>query len=354
MRRLYHVSRKPVGQAPGTVEHVGEQKVDKVRITLTDYDPPHVEEREIAKVEECFPYRDAPTVSWINIIGLHDTQLLEKLGEHFGLHPLVLEDIANTHQRPKIEDYQGFLYLVCRMITFNEEIQQVKTEQISIVLGQGYIFSFQEQEGDVFDPVRRRIRHGKGKLRKAGPDYLLYTLLDAVVDNYFLALEKIGEQIEELEEKMLEHPTSDLLQTIHTLKREMILIRRSIWPLREVLGDMQRAESALIEAENSIFLRDVYDHTIQVADIIDSFRDLLSGLQDLYLSSLSNRMNEVMKVLTIIATIFVPLTFVAGLYGMNFDFMPELRWKWGYLAVWIVMIGIAGIMLSFFHRKRWL
>jgi magnesium transporter len=348
------MGHKKPGQAPGTVSYVGEKKVAHMRIMLMDYDPPHVEEKEFSDVGDVLAYRDAPTVSWININGLHDTVALQKLGDHFGLHPLVLEDIVNTHQRPKMEDYQDYVYLVCRMIYFSEDTQQIDTEQISLVLGPNYILSFQEREGDVFDPVRERIRHGKGRIRKTGPDYLAYALLDAVVDNYFIALEKVGDRIESMEMELLDEPTTELLQAIHALKREMILVRRAVWPLREVLGRLERAESILIKEETSVFLRDVYDHTIQVADVVESFRDMLSGLQDLYLSSISNKMNEVMKVLTIIATIFVPLTFVAGIYGMNFDFMPELHWKWGYPGVWVVILTVGVVMLVYFRRRKWL
>jgi magnesium transporter len=240
------------------------------------------------------------------------------------------------------------------MITFNDEEKRIVSEQVSLVLGPNYILSFQEHEGDVFGAVRERVRRGKGRIRKSGADYLAYALLDAVVDNYFVVLEKFGDHIESLEELLLGNPTLELLQNIHQIKREMILMRRSVWPLREVAGGIGRDETPLVHDSTRIFYRDVYDHTIQVADAVESYRDMLTGLQDLYLSSISNKMNDIMKVLTIIATIFVPLTFVAGIYGMNFEFMPELGWKWSYLIFWIVILGIGGAMIGYFRSRKWL
>jgi len=354
MIRLFRRSARRAGLAPGTVEHVGERHVDKLRFTVMDYDAQDCMEKELPSVTECLAFREPPRISWLNVDGLHDTSALVTLGEHYGIHSLVLEDVANTQQRPKMEDYQEYFYIVVRMLHFDEAEMRVSAEQISLVLGPSYVISFQERPGDVFDPVRDRIRRGKGRARRMGADYLAYMLLDAVVDSYFVILERIGEQIEVLENQLLESPTSDLLQTIHDLKREMILLRRSVWPLREVVSGLERAESELVGDELGVFLRDVYDHTIQVVDAVESYRDVLSGLQDLYLSSISNRMNEVMKVLTIIATVFIPLSFLAGIFGMNFENMPELGWKWSYPIFWMVILAIGGGMMAYFRRKGWL
>jgi magnesium transporter len=343
-----------VALPPGTVEYIGEKKVEKVRMTILDYDQDQYEEKEVSTPEECYPYRDTHRVSWINVDGLHDTEILKKIGEHFNLHSLVLEDIVNTHQRPKMEDHGDYIFIVLKMLHYNEEVNQVIAEQVSVILGRGYVISFQEKEGDIFNPVRDRIRKAKVRIRKMGSDYLAYALMDAIVDNYFVILEKFGEQVESLEEDLVDKPTPQLLEQIHQVKREMIFLRRSVWPLREVVSNLERIESKLIRKAMAIFFRDLYDHTVQVMDAVESLRDVSSGLQDLYLSSISNKMNDVMKVLTIIATIFVPLTFVAGIYGMNFEFMPELKWRLGYPIVWIVIVGVALMMLRYFRRKRWL
>jgi len=353
-RFVKRVSKK-IGLSPGTLVHIGKKKIEKVRIRIIDYDEARLQEKEAKTIEECFPFKDLPTVTWVNIDGLHDIEVMEKIGKHFGLHPLVLEDILNTDQRPKIEDFDDYIFVVLKMLYFDEDQEEVRAEQISIILGSNFVLSFQERVGDIFNPLRERIRNAKGRVRKMGPDYLAYALMDAIVDNYFTVLEKLGEKIEGMEEELVTNPTPETLQTIHNLKREMILLRKSVWPLREVVSRLERGESKLIKDSTGIYLRDVYDHTIQVIDTIETFRDMLSGMLDIYLSSISNRMNQVMKVLTIIATIFIPLTFVAGIYGMNFEYMPELKWHWFYpWAFWLVMIGVAGVMLVYFRRKKWL
>ena len=342
------------GLPPGTLVHVGEKKVESVKITFIDYDEQSFQEKQVPSIEECLTLKDTPTVSWINIDGLHDIDLLEKLGKGFELHPLILEDILSTGQRPKFEDYEKYIFIVLKMLSLSEENQSVEVEQVSLILGPNYVISFQERIGDVFENIRDRIRNAKGRVRKMGPDYLAYALIDAVVDNYFVILEKFGEKIEAMEEEVVVDPTEKTVQQIHSLKREMIALRKSIWPLRELIAGLQKSESSLIKETTDVYLRDVYDHTIQIIDTIESFRDMVSGLLDIYLSSLSNKMNAVMKVLTIIATLFIPLTFVAGIYGMNFEYMPELKLKWGYGAIWLVMITIAVIMLFYFRRKKWL
>jgi len=346
-------SRK-AGLPPGTLIHIGEKKTERLKITIIDYDESQFQEKEFRSIEECHVLKEKPTVTWIDIDGLHQVELLEKLGECFGLHPLVMEDILNTDQRPKMEDYEGYLYIVIKMLYADGKTNQIEVEQVSLILGSNFVLSFQEGERDVFDPVRERLRTGKGRLRKMGADYLAYTLLDTVVDNYFAVLERLGEKIELLEEQLVANPASRTLQDLHHLKREMIYLRKAIWPLREVVGGLARGESPLVHQSTTLYLRDVYDHTVQAIDTIETHRDMLSGMLDIYLSSISNRMNAVMKVLTVIATIFMPLTFLAGVYGMNFKYMPELEWRYGYPFIWMVMLGTGLFMLLYFRKKKWL
>jgi magnesium transporter len=352
-RIIKRMSRK-AGLPPGTVVSVTEGKPQDLHISIIDYDETQVQEREAEGIEEVFPFKDTPTVTWVNIDGVHQTDLIERVGKHFNIHPLVLEDIANTAQRPKMEDFEDHIFVVLKMLCHDIKTDEVRAEQVSLILGPHFVISFQEAEGDVFNSIRDRIRKAKGRIRKMGADYLAYALIDAVVDNYFLILEKFGERMEGMEDELVTNPTPETLQTIHTIKRELIFLRRSIWPLRETISGLQRAESSLIADSTGIYLRDVYDHTIQVIDTVESLRDMVSGMLDTYLSSISNRMNEVMKVLTIIATIFIPITFIAGIYGMNFAFMPELGWRGAYFVVLGVMAGAALAMIIYFKRKRWL
>jgi len=354
MSKLIKERSKKAGLPPGTLVHIGEKKAETPKITLMDYDENHFQEREVKKIEECFVFKEKPTVTWINVDGLHQVEVLERLGEYYGLHPLVLEDVLNTDQRPKTEDYGEYLYIVLKALELSNKSNEIETEQISLILGPNFVFSFQEREGDTFDPIRDRIRNNKGRIRKMGADYLAYALLDSIVDNYFIILEKLGEKIEFLEEKLISNPTPDTLQTIHHLKREMIFLRKAVWPLREVVNSLERGESSLVKESTRVYLRDVYDHTIQVIDTIETYRDMVSGMLDIYLSSVSNRLNSVMKVLTIIATIFMPLTFLAGIYGMNFKFMPELEWRWSYPLFWLIMAGIGISMLIYFKKRKWL
>ncbi|NJD52534.1 MAG: magnesium/cobalt transporter CorA [Candidatus Methanoperedens sp.] len=342
------------GLPPGSLIHIGEKKSEHVRIRILDYDENQFEEKEARTIEECFPFKDKPTTTWINIDGLHQVDIIEKIGNKFGFHPLLLEDILNTEQRPKIEDFETHIYIVLKMLYYNEKTHNIDIEQISIIFGHNFVISFQEKEGNIFDPIRERIRTGKGRTRKMGADYLSYSLVDFIVDSYFSILEKLGENIEDVEETMITNPKPATLHGIHCLKRKMISLRKSVWPLRDVLSALERSDSALIQEQTRIYLKDVYDHTIQVIDTIETYRDVLSGMLDVYLSSISNKMNEIMKVLTIIATIFIPLTFIAGVYGMNFEFMPELRWRWGYPAVWIVMTCVGISMLVYFRKKKWI
>ena len=355
MAKLIKKRSKKAGLPPGTLVHIGEKRAGKPKLTLIDYDEADFQESDVKTVEECFPFQGKPTVTWINLEGVHDVEIVEKLGNCFGLHPLVLEDILNTDQRPKLEVYGDYIYIVLKMLYNGDLNRPVEAEQVSLILGSNFVISFQEgKEGDVFNPVRDRIRSGKGLIRKTGSDYLVYSLIDTIVDNYFLILERMGEKIELLEEELVAHPTTGILQEIQKFKNQMTFIRRAVWPLREVVSGLGRKESPLIHEATVIYLRDVYDHTVQIMDTIEVYREMLSGMLDIYLSSVSNRLNSVMKVLTIIATIFMPLTFIAGIYGMNFKYMPELRWRWGYPAVWLVVLIIGISMLIYFKRKKWL
>ncbi len=349
--KLPYVKR---GQPPGTPVYVGAPKVGPVRVTVIDYGPDRCEQREIGEPTECFGYRDTETVTWINVDGVHDAALVQALGEHFGLHPLVQEDILNTEQRPKAEDFGDRLCVFVKMLQWNEGADEIEPESVSLVLGPRFVISFQERAGDVFETVRDRIRENKGRIRRMGAGYLAYSLLDAIADGYFVALERRAESIEQIEDDLVGRVDPALLGRIHRLRREGLMVRRAVWPARELVSVLERSESPLISTEVQPYLRDLYDHTVQVIDTAETFREMLSGMLDTYLSSQSNRMNEVMKVLTIIATIFIPLTFIAGIYGMNFQHMPELHRSWAYPAVLLVMLCVGLVMLAWFRRKRWL
>jgi magnesium transporter len=342
------------GQPPGTLMYVGSKAPAKSRITVIDYDETTFLEKEVGSVEECFPFKDTATVTWINVDGVHDAAVVGELGAKFDIHPLILEDIMTTSQRPKVDDLGNTVFVVLRMVECDVDVTNIAADQLSLVIGPNFVLSFQETPGDCLGPVRERIRGGKGRMRKLGPDFLAYSLIDAVVDNYFFVLEKLGERIDVLEEELVDEPRRALLHEIHVLRREMINLRKAVWPLREVVGRLERLETPLIQSTTDVFLRDLHDHTIQVIDTIESFREILTSMIETYLSSISNRMNEIMKVLTIISTIFIPITFLVGVYGMNFKFMPEIGWRWGYPLVWVVILGAIGGMLAFFRRKRWI
>jgi magnesium transporter len=354
MKRFF---RKPgsVGHAPGTL--VTTEKVDRqpLKLTLFEYgsEMPAVE-RQVQTVSECFPFDPQSPVTWLNVDGSPQVEILEEIGNRLNIHPLALEDIFDTSQRPKMEDFDHYLFIELNMLSWDENQPQIESQQVSLILGGNYVVTFQEHDKDVFDLVRKRIREGKSRLTKQGADYLAYSLIDAIVDHYFIVLENLGEQIEFLEEELVTDPDPRTLQTIHELKRELIFLRKSVWPLREVISALERGESPLFQESSLIYLRDVYDHTIQIIDTVETFRDMVSGMLDIYLSSISNRMNEIMKVLTIIATVFIPLSFIVGLYGMNFNYMPELQWKWGYFMVWGVIISVIVGMLTYFRKKKWL
>jgi magnesium transporter len=342
------------GLAPGTLVHWGEEKTGEVRVSVISYDADEVREADTASIDDLGPPRSEGEIVWINVDGIHRTEIIEQIGRQFELHPLLLEDIADTDERAKAEDYGPYILVLMKMLRYDEAAGEVLSEQVSVVFGSSFVISFQESAGDVFDPVRQRIRNGRGRIRSAGADYLAYALIDAVADSYFIVEEKLGEQIADLEEALVARPDAQIVKRIYILRRQVMVLRRSVWPLREAIGVLQREESALIQPSTVFHLRDVYDHTIHVMDTIENFRELLAGMLDVHLSSVSNRMNEVMKVLTIIATIFMPLTFLAGVYGMNFRYMPELASPWGYPAVMGIMALIGIGMLAYFRRKRWL
>ena len=354
MAKLFKRVSKKIGLPPGTLVHIGEKKTEKVEIGLIDYDEGHFQEKASVTVEEAIPFKEKPTVTWLNVTGVHDVKIVEQIGKAFNIHPLLLEDIVHTGQRPKLEDFEDYLFFVLKMLTYDEEKNTLVAEQVSLILGPHFVISFQETDSDVFNPVRERIKSAKGRIRKLGSDYLAYALIDTIVDNYFFILEHFGEKIEALQEDVLSVPTPETLQIIQATKGDMIFLRKSVWPLREAISVLYRGESSLITDKVMPYLRDVYDHTIQVIDSIETFRDMISGTLDVYLSSVSNKMNEVMKVLTIIATIFIPITFIAGVFGMNFKYMPELEWRWAYPIVWLVMLAVGIAMLIGFRRRKWL
>ncbi len=351
--RTGHVKRsKKAGLLPGSLIHIGKTYAEKPKITLIRYNEASFAEKEISSLAAIRTHKDEPGILWIAVDGLQNTELLEELGNLFGLHPLVLEDILNTDQRPKVEDYGDYLYIVLR--NFNGQSNgDLISEQVSIILGKNFVLSFREKESTVFEPIMERLRNNKGRIRKFGADYLLHAIIDSIVDNYFIVLEKLEEKIEFLEDDLLKKPTPIMLQAIHELKRELILLRKSLWPLREAISTLERSDSPLISESTGIYFKDIFDHVIAVIDSVETFRDMLSGMLDIYLSSVSNRLNQVMKVLTIIATIFMPLTFLAGVYGMNFQYMPELTWRWGYFGVLGIMLIIALSMVYYFRKRKW-
>lgn len=355
MSKRHKISPIKPGQSPGTLTYVGKETLRDTKVTLTQYNQKEFKKTELTTLNECARLRPSSLNAWINVDGINNTEVISAIGKAFDLHPLLLEDVLNTQQKPKIEFYEGTIFVVLKMLDFNSRTKEVETEHLSLVLGSNYVISFQEErEGDVFDPVRLRLTNALGRVRRLGVDYLFYALVDTIVDNYFVVLENVGEKLEDLEEEIINRTSSKALRNLYAHKRALIFQRKSIWPVREIVNTLVREETPLIREETHIYLRDVYDHTIQVIDTVESYRDLTASLLDIYLSTLSNRMNNIMKVLTIVSTIFMPLSFIVGLYGMNFDNMPELHWHYGYYAVWGIILAVSGGMLYFFRRKRWL
>jgi magnesium transporter len=345
---------KKFGLPPGTLMYIGNVKDYGVKITVFDYSETHYQERILKDVNECTSYKEKTTPTWINFDGIHKVELIQKVGDIFNLHPLLLEDIVNTEHRPKLEDYGDYIFFTLKMLNYDNDKDVISTEQISFVLGKNYVLSFQENEGDIFDSIRDRIRTGKGRVRKKDTDYLVFVLADAIVDRYYYIVESLGEKIEKLEEEIIANHSDSAIKKIQRIKKDLILLRRSIYPLREAIGTLEKGESVLIEKSTRKYFKDVYDHTIQVIEYLEAYRDMTATLMELYLSGINNKMNTVMKVLTIIATIFIPLTFIAGIYGMNFDNMPELRTKYGYFVVLAIMFVIGLGMMYYFRKKKWL
>ncbi|MBH0209968.1 MAG: magnesium/cobalt transporter CorA [Nitrospira sp.] len=350
--KLVQKRSKKTGLSPGTLVHIGENRTETVEITLFNYAGAQCDERTVTNPNDLQPPADE-TVTWINVGGVHKIDVLEAFGKQFGLHPLLLEDIANTDQRPKLDDYETYVFLVVKMLDVTDR-GGILVEQVSFVLGRNYVLSFQENGTDVFRPVRDRLRAGKGRLRHNGSDYLLYALVDAVVDQYFAVLESLGEKIETLQERVMADPKPDTLREIHALKRQLLFVRRAVWPLREVTNSLSRSDCPYLHEPTKVFFRDVYDHVVQIVDTIETFREMLSASLDIYLSSVSYRLNAVMRVLTVITTIFMPLSFIASIYGMNFEHMPELKSEWGYPVVLGAMGLVAAGMLIGFRRRKWL
>jgi magnesium transporter len=342
---------KDIGAPPGTLFYSGEQS-GPVKITLIEFNETDFFERDFLDLDVCMGHVRHDMVKWINVEGVHDVALIEKLGKIYDLHPLTLEDIVHIEQRPKFEDYEHYLLTIMKMIMYHKDAE---SEQLSLVLMDNLVISFQEpQGGDAFDIIRERLRQGKGRVRKSGADYLYYCLMDAVVDWYFNAIEKIGDKIEVIEEEIMNNPHRDSLVKLYQLKREIIYLRKQIWPVRDLISNMIRSDSKFLSSSTQLFLRDLHDHSVRIIDTVETYRDLLSGIMDIYLSTNSNKMNEVMKTLTVISSLFIPVTFIVGVYGMNFDYMPELRKPHGYAAVWAVMLTVMGGLLYYFKRKKWI
>jgi magnesium transporter len=344
---------KKAGLPPGILIPSEETRTGKIHVSVFDYDANQLVEKQDTTIHECLKFLDSEAITWINICGIDDIQTIELVGRRFGLHPLLLEDIMSSGQRSKLDDYKDNIYIVVKMLNYNEN-QQVEDEQVSLVLGKNFLISFLESKTNVFAPIYERLRPANSRIRQRGADFLCYTLIDCLVDNYFLILEKIDGKLENLEEELIKSPSPKTLQKIQKAKREITLLRKSVWPMRELISNFRRIETPLIQDTTKLYIHDVYDHTIQAIDAIESFRDIASGMLDIYLSNISQRMNEIMKVLTVVSTIFVPLTFIASIYGMNFDNIPELHWHYGYYAVLSLMAIITLGMIYFFHRKGWI
>lgn len=342
---------KDVGVPPGTLFYTGEQS-GRIKITLIEFTEEVFFEQEFYDLSECLLHVKENTIKWINVEGVHNTDLIERIGRIYNLHPLTLEDIVHIEQRPKFEDYDHYLVAILKMITYDT---RVEVEQLSLVLLEDTVISFQEpQGGDAFDIIRERLRQAKGRVRRLGADYLFYCLMDAVVDWYFTALEKIGDKLELIEEVIIEQPGPDSMKQLYELKREIIYLRKQVWPVRDLMSNLIRSDSRFMTGNIQLFLRDLQDHTTRIIDTVETYRDLLSSMMDIYLSNNANKMNEVMKVLTIMSSIFIPVTFIAGVYGMNFEFMPELKSPYGYAAVWAVMLLVMGLLLLYFKKKKWI
>lgn len=350
LKSIIHKSGSP----PGSLIHTGEKKVERTRISVINYDKDTYSISEDATIEQCVIYRDKPTITWINISGLHDDKIMAELSDRFGFHSLTLEDVMNTGQRVKLEDFEDHTLIIIKAIYFSDKGDEIVEEQLSLIFGAGFVITFQENEDDFLSPLRDRIKSDRGFIRKMGADYLTYAIIDTIVDGYYLILQRIAEKVESLEKDLIRNPDINILKDINRLKIDTSLLYKSIWPLRAILSKFEAGGVKYISKSTAVFIRDVYDHTLQILEITQSFNEMLTGMIEIYMSSVSNKMNEIMKVLTIIATIFIPLSFIAGIYGMNFKYMPELNWKLGYFSAWGVFILVALGMLLYFRRKGWI
>lgn len=345
-----------IGEAPGTLRFLGEKTSKSVKITSFSYTDTFFEEKELKPVDIEIQLKNKSNILWLNIDGLHDVELIENIGKIFEIHPLILEDILSTTQRPKLQQFDHYIFLGLKMFYFkeNQTSSSLKTENVSMILGENYVITFQEEEGDVFSNLRERLRKSKGRIRKKGADYLLYALIDSIVDNYFVVLDAQGDSIEDLEINLIDQPSHSTIEQIHRLKLQFIELRKSIWPIRELISTLEHSDSNLIQDDTNIFFRDIYEHSIEVIENVEAQRDILSGMIDIYLSSVSNKMNDIMRVLTIISTIFIPLTLISSIYGMNFEFMPELHNKYGYPIALLSMVFISFLLLFIFRKKKWM
>jgi magnesium transporter len=341
------------GLAPGELVHTGDHVDESIRIRLFRYNEKDWKEKEITSLNELDENIDDSMLSWLNVDGLHDVALIKEIGERYKLHPLLLEDILNTRQRPKVEDFGDYLYIVFKMLAYDEDQENIEAEQISIVVGPNYVVSFQEKEGDLFDGIRERIRTGKGRMRRMHPDYLAYSMLDTTIDHYFVLLEVLYEKIDALSQAILLKQDDRVPREIHALRQQTLTLRKTSWPVRQLLEQLQKSESPLVDESTTPYLRDAWDHTVRVTEAVDSIQDMQSNAMETYLSLTNQKTNQVMRFLTVVATIFMPLTFITSVYGMNFDHMPELHWHYGYFGIWGVVIVTGVGMYMYFRKKKW-
>ncbi len=345
--------KKKVGLPPGTLIYTGDKVEEKTKIKIIDYTTDNFNIHEFEDIEIGLNKFEKPLIRWIDVYGLAEVKKIEKIGNQFDLHPLVLEDILSPNQRPKLEDYGNYIFTVLKKLRWNKELDNFEYEQISLILGENYVISFQERDTKIFNPIYERIQVPKGRVRFMQADYLFYVLIDIIIDNYFIILEKVGEHIENIEDLLIKNPEPATLQLIYQLKRSSIELRKSIWPIREIINKLQREQSNLLSDDLQIYLRDIYDHIFRISDMFENYRDIIFGMLDMYLSSVSNKMNDIMKVLTMISTIFIPLSFLAGFYGMNFIIYPNFQMDL-FITLIIVMTIISVSMLLLFKKKKWI
>lgn len=345
---------KKAGRPPGVAAYTGNKKHRPI-ITYTVYSPNDFHEIPNASLQDCFNEVKDDEIKWINVEGLSDIELMKELTRHFNVHPLTLEDILNIEQRPKVEEFETYMFVTIKVLLWQPKDNTFLTQQVSIILGENFILSFHELDTSLFDAIREKMRSSANQnIRKHGPDYLMYRMIDSIIDEYFVVMEGLSDEIEGVEEAIVANPNNAQAREIYELKRQILLLRKSVWPMREAISHLMHADNQLISKFTLIYIRDVYDHTVQAIDTLETFRDMLSGMLDMYLTSLTNRMNEIMKTLTIITTIFIPITAIASVYGMNFAHMPGTEWSWGYPLVLFIMIAIAGLMLVYFRKKKWI